>query len=258
MNTICWFSCGAASAIASKIAINEFGHGPLRVVRTYLSREHPDNDRFANDCAKWFARPVELVQDFKYVADPHQVWIRSGWLLGPKGAACTRILKREVREAHSKSTDRHVFGFTFDEIERYDRFVDANNHLTVDVPLIRHKLTKKDCLGLLASKGIEIPAMYRLGYNNNNCIGCVKGGAGYWNKIRKDFPEVFEQVAQIEERLGHGRTTAAKATINGVRKRVTLRELPLNTGRYEDEPDIECGVVCQMAADTFGEACEDL
>ena len=24
--------------------------------------------------------------------------------------------------------------------------------------------------------GIEIPVMYRLGYNNNNCVGCVKGG----------------------------------------------------------------------------------
>lgn len=31
--------------------------------------------------------------------------------------------------------------------------------------------------------------MYDLGYANNNCIGCVKGGIGYWNKIRIDFPE---------------------------------------------------------------------
>ena len=32
-----------------------------------------------------------------------------------------------------------------------------------------------------------------MGYNNNNCIGCIKGGMGYWNKIRVDFPEVFEK-----------------------------------------------------------------
>ncbi len=37
--------------------------------------------------------------------------------------------------------------------------------------------------------------MYDLGYPNNNCIGCVKGGMGYWNKIRKDFPEVFQKRA---------------------------------------------------------------
>ena len=32
--------------------------------------------------------------------------------------------------------------------------------------------------------------MYDLGYPNNNCIGCIKGGMGYWNRIRKDFPDI--------------------------------------------------------------------
>lgn len=26
--------------------------------------------------------------------------------------------------------------------------------------------------------GIELPLMYRMGYDNANCIGCVKGGEG--------------------------------------------------------------------------------
>ena len=55
---------------------------------------------------------------------------------------------------------------------------------------------------MLWKAGIEIPAMSKMGYNNNNCIGCVKGGMGYWNKIRKDFPEVFAQMAQIERDVG--------------------------------------------------------
>lgn len=57
-------------------------------------------------------------------------------------------------------------------------------------------------MGMLWKAGIKIPAMYKMGYNNNNCIGCVKGGMGYWNKIRKDFPEVFAQMAQIERDVG--------------------------------------------------------
>ena len=40
--------------------------------------------------------------------------------------------------------------------------------------------------------------MYKLGYNNNNCIGCVKGGQAYWNKIRIDFPETFNKMAKLE------------------------------------------------------------
>ena len=44
--------------------------------------------------------------------------------------------------------------------------------------------------------GVKLPAMYGLGYEHNNCIGCVKGGMGYWNKIRKDFPDAFEKMAK--------------------------------------------------------------
>ena len=57
-------------------------------------------------------------------------------------------------------------------------------------------------MGMLWKAGIKQPVMYSMGYNNNNCIGCVKGGMGYWNKIRKDFPEVFAQMAQIERDVG--------------------------------------------------------
>ncbi|CAK7024888.1 MAG: hypothetical protein EUB_02291 [Eubacterium sp.] len=42
-----------------------------------------------------------------------------------------------------------------------------------------------------------------MGYPNNNCIGCVKGGMGYWNMIRKDFPEVFSRMAKLERDIRH-------------------------------------------------------
>lgn len=93
---------------------------------------------------------------------------------------------------------------------------------------------------------IELPAMYKLGYKNNNCIGCVKGGAGYWNKIRRDFPEAFEKMALVEEELGR---TINQTRVGGERKRITLRELDPNAGRYEDEADISCGVVCNGISD---------
>jgi hypothetical protein len=81
--------------------------------------------------------------------------------------------------------------------------------------------------------------MYKLGYKNNNCIGCVKGGMGYWNKVRRDFPAVFDHMAQLEREVGnsifykHG-------------KHLWLDELPPNAGHHEDERLPECGVLCQL------------
>jgi hypothetical protein len=77
--------------------------------------------------------------------------------------------------------------------------------------------------------------MYDLGYRNNNCIGCVKGGMGYWNKIRKDFPEVFKARAEQEREVGH-------SCINGV----YLDELEPDRGRFDDEVLEECSIFCQM------------
>jgi len=76
--------------------------------------------------------------------------------------------------------------------------------------------------------------MYDLGYPNNNCIGCVKGGMGYWNKIRIDFPDVFEQRAKEERLIGH-------SCIKGC----FLDELDPNRGRnIEIFP--ECGIACEL------------
>ena len=63
-------------------------------------------------------------------------------------------------------------------------------------------MDKASCHALLMDMGIKRPVMYDLGYRNNNCIGCVKGGKGYWNKIRKDFPTVFNRRAKQERMVG--------------------------------------------------------
>ena len=65
-------------------------------------------------------------------------------------------------------------------------------------------LSKEEVHGLFERTfDFSRPKMYELGYANNNCVGCVKGGMGYWNHIRKDFPEVFESRAKLEREVGH-------------------------------------------------------
>ena len=96
-----------------------------------------------------------------------------------------------------------------------------------------------EAMGMLWKAGIEIPAMYKMGYNNNNCIGCVKGGMGYWNKIRKDFPEVFARMAQIEREVG---ATCLKDQSG----KIFLDELSPNRGEMPEEFIPDCSLICQI------------
>lgn len=166
------------------------------------------------------------------------------YINGPRGAKCTQQLKLKQRKHFQRDGDIHVYGFDSSETDRAFEFKQRNPDLTVRTPLIERDLTKADCLALLKGQGIELPEMYRLGYRNNNCIGCVKGAMGYWNKIRVDFPQVFDRRAEQERGLG-------RSSITGV----FLDELEQGRGRYSSEPDISCSGVCVDAQREI-EACE--
>lgn len=210
------------------------------------SAEHPDNARFLTDCERWYGQPIIKLRSTEY-RDPFDVYERTRWLIGPAGARCTTELKKRVRQAFQRPDDVHVFGFTADEPKRVARFRANNPEIEVRFPLVEMGMKHADCLALLSEVGIGLPAMYRLGYRNNNCIGCVKGGAGYWNKIRRDFPETFERMAALERRLDVAilkKDGPKGADGKRARLRVFLDELQPSTGRYEAEPEVECGVAC--------------
>ena len=77
--------------------------------------------------------------------------------------------------------------------------------------------------------------MYDLGYSNNNCIGCVKGGKGYWNKIRQDFPDHFDKMAKAERLVG-----------NSCIRNVFLDELDPEAGRQSKMIMPDCGNFCDI------------
>jgi len=233
---VCWFSCGAASAVATKLAIAENeGKLPVVIAYTEVLEEHPDNKRFLAECEKWFGQKIVILGNDYYQRSIYETFKTSA--MNIRGAApCTRVLKKQVRERFEQVGDRQVFGYTAEEQQRYDRFIDANNDVDIWVPLIERGLGKEDCLAMLRNANIELPEMYKLGYHNNNCIGCVKGGMGYWNKIRVDFPEQFDRMAKLER--------FKKQTIFKDRY---LDELKPTDGNYPQEQSIECSIFCQMA-----------
>ena len=243
---VCWFSCGAASAVATKLAIAKYDLlYEVIVARCIVKEEHPDNDRFAADCEKWFGLPIINLMAEEYAGSVYNVITKRKYISGVDGAPCTMLLKKKVREVFQRPDDTHVFGYCAEEQERFDDFLDANN-INVEVPLIDRGLSHANALAMIENAGIELPQMYKLGYQHNNCIGCVKSsGAGYWNKIKLDFPERFWMMAGMSRALG---VKMIKITVSkGKEERIYLDELKPGVGRYKDEPEIQCGIFCEAA-----------
>jgi hypothetical protein len=143
-----------------------------------------------------------------------------------------------------------VFGFEYSkkEVNRAIRFKEQYPDAKPLFPLIDHKMTKPECLFYLEQTGIKRPEMYTLGYGNNNCIGCVKGGMGYWNKIRVDFPDFFDKMAEAERQVG-----------NSCLRGVFLDELDPEAGRKQKMIMPDCGNFCDIEfADVMHKKVEDV
>lgn len=245
---VSWFSCGAASAVATKLALKD--HDNVVIAYCEVIEEHPDNKRFLKDCEEWFGQEIIILGNDKYSRSIYEVFNKTRYLAGHIGARCTLELKKNVRKEFELPTDSQVFGYTVEEQHRVDRFIDANNDVDMITPLIDRGLAKEDCLAMLKNAGIELPEMYKLGYKNNNCRGCVKAQSpAYWKKIQIDFPEFFEAMSQQEQKLG---VKICKATIDGVADtRIPLTELPEHIRPMDDSVDAQCGIFCYMAEDEY-------
>lgn len=250
---LCQFSCGAASAVAAKLILAQYGSRAI-ILNAFIKEEHEDSRRFANDCEKWFGQPIITLHDTKYDASAIKVFETVGYIKGRHGAACTTRLKRNLLGSFERPGDVLVLGYTAEEEGRLDTWRENWPDRPIIAPLIERGLTKEDCKAMLLRAGIELPYMYRLGYANANCIGCVKGGHGYFRAIREDFPEQFERLAQAEDKVAglHGDNARIlrywSGPLNG--QRFPLRDLPEGKAQRGDLFPA-CGMVCETAEQEY-------
>ncbi len=235
--TVSWFSAGVSSAVATKLAINEID----QIIYIDIEDQHPDSLRFVKDCEVWFGKPILILQSpYKNVANALLGSGGKGYVNGPAGAPCTRFLKKRVRKEWELTQNAHlvyVWGMDSVEVVRAYRLRAAMLDYDHIFPLMEHKIFKQKAHEMLNASGVKRPAMYDMGYSNNNCIGCVKGGMGYWNKIRIDFPNVFRSRAELERRIGG-------TCIKGI----YLDELDPNRGRGLEPVCEDCGISCEILA----------
>lgn len=238
-----WFSCGVASAVATKLTIERWGNTcAIRVLNNPIAEEDPDNRRFLKDVEQWLGIEIESVTNPKYPScSAADVWSNRRFMSGIHGAPCTVALKREARQ-YWESKNHHdwlVMGFTLDERDRHERFVQTERDNLLPV-LIDAGITKAECYWIVQDAGVDIPAAYRQGYPNANCIGCVKATSPtYWNLVRRKHPEVFAQRAQQSRELGSRLVRVGS-------DRIFLDELnPDAIGAPLRNLDFECGLFCE-------------
>ena len=218
---ICWWSGGITSAVACKLAIDMFGsNNECRVIMIDTQNEDDDTYRFLKDCEAWYGIKIEMItaidnglpdrefipigRDYESIQD---VWRKNKSLNVAMGAVCSSRLKQRVRDNWQKKNefDHQVFGFEFERKEFNRAMSIKKSHPKAKgiFPLIMMGLDKEDCIQIVTDAGITIPRTYRLGFRNNNCFktGCVQGGIGYWQKMKVDFPDKFNTMADMEHEL---------------------------------------------------------
>ena len=241
---VVWFSCGAASAVAAKLTLEKYPR--VRVVNNPVLEEDDDNVRFLRDVQSWLGVDIETATNINYPsASCVDVWNDRRFMSGVRGAPCTMELKKEARRQWEtvNQPDWHVLGFTVDEQDRFNRFVENERKNTLPV-LIEAGLTKQDCFNILNEAGIKLPYAYRAGLPNANCIGCVKATSPtYWNHVRKVWPDVFEKRASQSLDIG------AKL-VRVKNQRIFLSDLdPDAVGRPMKSMQIDCGIFCEAPED---------
>ena len=231
--TIAWFSAGVSSFVASYLIKSEID----KIVYCHIDNQHPDSLRFLKDAEKILDKEIEIIQsEYK---DIITVIKKFQFINSAYGAKCTDVLKKRVRKDYEQKYKDYditqVWGFDIEERHRADRIIESMPEYSHRFPLIERNLSKKDCHELSRRLGLKRPQMYDLGYANNNCVGCVKGGMGYWNKIRIDFPETFKQMAITERVVGHSCI-----------KDCFLDELDPERGNMSAEIFPECSFFCEI------------
>ena len=221
------FSGGVTSAWCAGWALRTFPREEVVLLFHDTKREHPDTYRFLREMADKLGHPITEQSDGRSVVE---LFREEGFLGNGQETPCTTDLKAKQGLAFINGLRRDlgpavkiikVVGYSAVEPKRVAKAVGRAHHdgVSVRFPVIEERITKQACVDWCqCAMGVKPSAMYEWS-EHANCVGCVKGGRAYWLKVHEHHPEIFEEMAALEEEFGH---TIIRG---GDREHVTLRQL---------------------------------
>lgn len=218
------FSGGVTSAWCAGWALRTFPKEEVILLFHDTKREHPDTYRFLREMAARLDHPITERSDGRGLIE---LFRDEGYLGNNQNTFCSRMLKAEpctrfVRDLQAAGfAVTKVFGYSAKEAARVARAVGhaAADGTSLRFPIIEEQVDKQECADWCQCEmGVRPSAMYEWS-EHANCVGCVKGGRAYWLAVHQHHPDVFEEMARLEEEFGH------EIIRGGDREHVTLRQL---------------------------------
>ena len=135
-----------------------------------------------------------------------------------------------------------VIGISWDESQRMkDPFY---NWMVNEYPLVDRRITRQDCIDWMEAHGYPRPP-------RSSCLGCPFHSDDEWRHIKTNYPDEFESVAVLEDRVRAGELDVGglRGTPFLHRKLVSIRDVDLRTKEekgvvslFEQECEGMCGL----------------
>jgi hypothetical protein len=216
-------SSGASSAVAAERTMAKYGKDNVDLVFADTTVEHADNYRFLNDLEKRWGKPIIRLADGR---NPQTVWDDKQLIPTDQFAPCTYELKLKLIIEHVQKLRAQGYavvmcvGMSLKDTRKKSPLADKYPpHMGkwypgrmlatavnwskaglafVDFPCM-NKPVDFDVLETVKTWGIELPAMYAMGFTSANCEGkCPKGGVKHWRRVLTHFPVAFKEIEDWE------------------------------------------------------------
>ena len=151
---------------------------------------------------------------------------------------CTRDFKVNPIHRYYSGLGGHIYqyvGIAFDEIHRMKD--SREDYITNIYPLIDERMTRQDCLDLIAEVGLPKP-------ERSGCYFCPFNSTERWKELLDKYPELFEKAIALEEHSKHFPNQRLTDQVFRHRDRVTLREYRDRLVRGTDSEQIPDGMIC--------------
>lgn len=215
MNYIMSLSGGVSSAVAADRKISRYGRRKVILWFADTLAEDEDLYRFVDNCMRRWGGKLYRYCDGR---TPEQVAVDKQIIPNQKIAPCTHVLKIQPFTRWLWRIPRPVtvlLGLSWTEQHRIDerQFWHKKNGgwkpptgyqariagVYEDFPLLWKPIVHFPFQYVREIMGIEIPMLYQLGFDHNNCGGeCFRQSIGNWLLLRDKCPERFMHKARWE------------------------------------------------------------
>ena len=255
MNHIVSLSGGSASAVTADRVIKAYGSNSVTLWFADTLWEDEDLYRFLKDLeARWNKKIVRYTDG----RTPLEIAEKKKLIPNSLAAPCSHELKQKPFLRYIKKQSKPItihLGLSWDEEHRMAKpkeIYESVEGVKVDYPLTWDPLPSMSYTKTIVEWGIKPPRLYEMGFPHNNWGGrCVRQGIKEWLRLKRTFPERFEEVKnweQAQRNKGGAREnrSIAKKTINGISGPYTLSEIEseTDTGQIEMFPGDSFGCFC--------------